>query len=198
MASASKALVLFFTLLIIATSIPSSSATSSSSSCPKNTLKLDACVDLLNGLAKVNLGELVPTPNHPCCSLLGDLVRVQARVCLCTSLKLNVLDLIKLDIPKLSVNLLLNQCRPKNILKLDACVDLLNGLAKVNLGELVPTPNHPCCSLLGDLVRVQARVCLCTSLKLNVLDLIKLDIPKLSVNLLLNQCRPKVPRDYKC
>ncbi|KAL9447858.1 hypothetical protein AB3S75_015351 [Citrus x aurantiifolia] len=117
MASASKALVLFLTLLIITTSIPLSSATSSSSSpsssCPKNTLKLDACVDLLNGLAKVNLGELVPTPNHPCCSLLGDLVRVQARVCLCTSLKLNVLDLIKLDIPKLSVNLLLNQCRPK-------------------------------------------------------------------------------------
>ncbi|GAY66337.1 hypothetical protein CUMW_247930 [Citrus unshiu] len=116
MAPASKALVLFFTVLIIATSIPSSSATSSSSSsssCPKNILKLDACVDLLNGLAKVNLGELVPTPNHPCCSLLGDLVRVQARVCLCTSLKLNVLDLIKLDIPKLSVNLLLNQCRPK-------------------------------------------------------------------------------------
>ncbi|XP_006432698.2 putative lipid-binding protein AIR1 [Citrus clementina] len=112
MASASKALVLFFTVLMIATSIPSSSATSSSS-CPKNTFKLDACVDLLNGLAKVNLGELVPTPNHPCCSLLGDLVRVQARVCLCTSLKLNVLDLIKLDIPKLSVNLLLNQCRPK-------------------------------------------------------------------------------------
>ncbi|KAI9117190.1 hypothetical protein K1719_011356 [Acacia pycnantha] len=58
--------------------------------CPIDTLKLGACVDLLNGLVHVGLGD--PAVNT-CCPVLQGLVAVEAAVCLCTTLKLKLLNL---------------------------------------------------------------------------------------------------------
>ncbi|KAJ0030410.1 hypothetical protein Pint_13786 [Pistacia integerrima] len=58
--------------------------------CPIDTLKLGACVDLLGGLVHVGLGD--PVVNQ-CCPVLKGLVELEAAVCLCTTLKLKLLDL---------------------------------------------------------------------------------------------------------
>jgi len=58
--------------------------------CPVDTLKLGACVDLLGGLIHIGLGDPV---KNKCCPLLEGLVEVEAAVCLCTTLKLKLLNL---------------------------------------------------------------------------------------------------------
>ncbi|WVZ13148.1 hypothetical protein V8G54_017678 [Vigna mungo] len=58
--------------------------------CPIDTLKLGACVDLLGGLVHVGVGD--PAANQ-CCPVLQGLVEVEAAVCLCTTLKLKLLNL---------------------------------------------------------------------------------------------------------
>ncbi|XP_034205926.1 14 kDa proline-rich protein DC2.15-like [Prunus dulcis] len=74
-------------------------------SCPKDTLKLGVCGDLLNNLLQPVLGTL---PKTPCCSLIVGLADVDAAVCLCTAIKANVLG-INLNV-LVSLNLLLNYC----------------------------------------------------------------------------------------
>ncbi|ESQ51163.1 hypothetical protein EUTSA_v10022809mg [Eutrema salsugineum] len=68
---------------------------SGKATCPIDTLKLGACVDLLGGLVKIGLGD--PAVNK-CCPLLKGLVEVEAAACLCTTLKLKALNL-KLYVP---------------------------------------------------------------------------------------------------
>ncbi|KAE8682749.1 ADIPOR-like receptor [Hibiscus syriacus] len=63
--------------------------------CPIDTLKLGACVDLLGGLVHIGLGD--PVVNQ-CCPVLAGLAELEAAVCLCTTLKLKVLNL-KLFVP---------------------------------------------------------------------------------------------------
>ncbi|KAJ4876780.1 Bifunctional inhibitor/lipid-transfer protein/seed storage 2S albumin superfamily protein [Raphanus sativus] len=58
--------------------------------CPIDTLKLGACVDLLGGLVKIGLGD--PAVNK-CCPILKGLAEVEAAACLCTTLKLKALNL---------------------------------------------------------------------------------------------------------
>ncbi|KAL2338413.1 hypothetical protein Fmac_012859 [Flemingia macrophylla] len=58
--------------------------------CPIDTLKLGACVDLLGGLVHIGLGD--PVVNQ-CCPVLQGLVELEAAVCLCTTLKLKLLNL---------------------------------------------------------------------------------------------------------
>ncbi|KAH1107748.1 hypothetical protein J1N35_011516 [Gossypium stocksii] len=58
--------------------------------CPIDTLKLGACVDLLGGLVHIGLGDPVV---NACCPVLAGLVELEAAVCLCTTLKLKVLNL---------------------------------------------------------------------------------------------------------
>ncbi|KAL3532295.1 hypothetical protein ACH5RR_005816 [Cinchona calisaya] len=58
--------------------------------CPIDTLKLGACVDLLGGLVHIGLGD--PVVNE-CCPIISGLVDIEAAVCLCTTLKLKVLNL---------------------------------------------------------------------------------------------------------
>ncbi|KVI11686.1 36.4 kDa proline-rich protein-like [Cynara cardunculus var. scolymus] len=58
--------------------------------CPIDTIKLGACVDLLGGLIHIGLGD--PAENK-CCSVLAGLAEVEAAVCLCTTLKVNLLNL---------------------------------------------------------------------------------------------------------
>ncbi|XP_030967031.1 putative lipid-binding protein AIR1 isoform X3 [Quercus lobata] len=76
--------------------------------CPKDTLKLGVCANLLNDLV------LGTPPKTPCCSLIQGLVDLEAAVCLCTAIKANVLG-INLNVP-LSLSLLLNYCG-KNVPK---------------------------------------------------------------------------------
>ncbi|KAI3468917.1 hypothetical protein Pfo_025580 [Paulownia fortunei] len=79
-----------------------------SKSCPKDTLKLGVCANLLNGLLNVTVGT---PPKTPCCSLIEGLADLEAAVCLCTAIKANVLG-INLNVP-LSLSLLLNVCTKK-------------------------------------------------------------------------------------
>ncbi|CAI9755358.1 unnamed protein product [Fraxinus pennsylvanica] len=76
--------------------------------CPRDSLKLGVCADLLNGLLNITIGT---PPKTPCCSLIEGLVDLEAAVCLCTAIKANILG-IHLDIP-LSLSLLLNVCSKK-------------------------------------------------------------------------------------
>ncbi|PON77073.1 HMW glutenin [Parasponia andersonii] len=62
----------------------------SEETCPIDTLKLGACVELLGGLVHIGLGD--PVANE-CCPVLQGLVALEAAVCLCTTLKLKVLNL---------------------------------------------------------------------------------------------------------
>ncbi|XP_062209533.1 14 kDa proline-rich protein DC2.15-like [Phragmites australis] len=77
---------------------------SSYGKCPKDTLKLGVCANVL-GLVKVSIGKV---PTDSCCPLLDGLADLEAAVCLCTALKANVLG-INLDIP-IKLSLLLNYC----------------------------------------------------------------------------------------
>ncbi|KAI7753789.1 hypothetical protein M8C21_022225 [Ambrosia artemisiifolia] len=73
-------------------------------SCPKDTLKLGVCADVL-GLVNVVVG----TPeSSKCCALLEGLVDLEVAVCLCTAIKANVLG-INLNIP-LTLSLLVSAC----------------------------------------------------------------------------------------
>ncbi|KAJ7958790.1 14 kDa proline-rich protein DC2.15-like [Quillaja saponaria] len=74
-------------------------------SCPKDTLKLGACVELL-GLVNVVVGTPV---SNKCCALLGGLADLEAALCLCTAIKANVLG-INLNVP-LTLSLLLSACQ---------------------------------------------------------------------------------------
>ncbi|KAK8944428.1 hypothetical protein KSP39_PZI008293 [Platanthera zijinensis] len=76
--------------------------------CPRDTVKLGACADLLGGLLGVTLGT---PPKQPCCSLLAGLADVEAAACLCTVVKASVLG-INLNVP-VNLSLLLNYCGKK-------------------------------------------------------------------------------------
>ncbi|KAI3453515.1 hypothetical protein Pfo_010178 [Paulownia fortunei] len=80
----------------------------SKGSCPRDTLKLGVCADLLGGLIGITIGT---PPKTPCCSLIQGLADLEAAVCLCTAIKANVLG-INLNVP-LSLSLLLNVCSKK-------------------------------------------------------------------------------------
>ncbi|KAK7311232.1 hypothetical protein RJT34_09238 [Clitoria ternatea] len=76
-----------------------------SGKCPKDTLKLGVCADIL-GLVNVVVGSPV-TSN--CCALLQGLADLEAALCLCTAIKANVLG-INLNIP-VTLSLLLSACQ---------------------------------------------------------------------------------------
>ncbi|WOL07052.1 hypothetical protein Cni_G15788 [Canna indica] len=76
-------------------------------SCPVDTLKFGACSDVL-GLISVEIGSV---PKKPCCSLVENLVDMEAAVCLCTAIKANILGIsLNLDV---DLTLLLNYCGKK-------------------------------------------------------------------------------------
>ncbi|KAI7995729.1 hypothetical protein LOK49_LG11G02398 [Camellia lanceoleosa] len=82
---------------------------------------------------------------------------------------------------------------PIDALKLGVCLNLLPGLINVTIGT---PPVNPCCSLIGGLVDLEAAVCLCTMLKLNVLGL-PVNIP-IALSLLLNNCGKTTPTGFQC
>ncbi|WRX12293.1 Hydrophobic seed protein domain - like 4 [Theobroma cacao] len=73
------------------------------------------------------------------------------------------------------------------------CANLLNGLVKVELGNV---PTKPCCTLIQRVADLEAAVCLCTAIKANVLG-IDLNLP-ISLSVLLNNCGREVSSDYQC
>jgi hypothetical protein len=77
--------------------------------CPKDTLKLGVCADLL-GLVNVIIGN--PASGSECCALIHGLADLEAALCLCTALKANVLG-INLNVP-ITLSLILSACQ-KNV-----------------------------------------------------------------------------------
>ncbi|KAL6965488.1 hypothetical protein U1Q18_036541 [Sarracenia purpurea var. burkii] len=69
---------------------PPSPPSPAAATCPIDTLKLGACVDVLGGLVHIGLGD--PVANQ-CCPVLQGLLELEAAVCLCTTLKIKVLNL---------------------------------------------------------------------------------------------------------
>ncbi|XP_018454954.1 lipid transfer protein EARLI 1 [Raphanus sativus] len=76
--------------------------------CPRDSLKLGVCANVLSGLLNITLGK---PPVKPCCTLIKGLADLEAAACLCTALKANILG-INLNIP-ISLSLLLNVCSKK-------------------------------------------------------------------------------------
>lgn len=85
---------------------PAASPPSSQSSCPKDTLKLGVCADLL-GLVNIVIGD--PPSGSSCCALIKGLADLEAAICLCTALKANVLG-INLNVP-IALSLILSACQ---------------------------------------------------------------------------------------
>ncbi|GAU15083.1 hypothetical protein TSUD_08210 [Trifolium subterraneum] len=74
-----------------------------SQKCPKDTLKLGVCADILGN------NVIVGTPiSSKCCTLLQGLADLEAALCLCTAIKANVLG-NNLNIP-ITLSLLLSAC----------------------------------------------------------------------------------------
>ncbi|PRQ18151.1 putative bifunctional inhibitor/plant lipid transfer protein/seed storage helical [Rosa chinensis] len=76
---------------------------SSTATCPRDTLKLGVCGNVLRRFLNLEVGNPLV---KPCCSLLYGLVDLEAAVCLCTAIKANVLG-VNLNIPA-ALSLLLN------------------------------------------------------------------------------------------
>ncbi|KAJ7950917.1 14 kDa proline-rich protein DC2.15-like [Quillaja saponaria] len=74
-------------------------------SCPRDTLKLGVCANVLNDLVHLVVGTPAETP---CCSLIQGLADIEAAICLCTAIQANILG-INLNVP-ISLSLLLNYC----------------------------------------------------------------------------------------
>ncbi|KAL3497343.1 hypothetical protein ACH5RR_040075 [Cinchona calisaya] len=73
--------------------------------CPRDTLKLAACADLL-GLVNIVVGT---PPSNKCCAVLEGLADLEAAVCLCTAIKANVLGM-NLNIP-IALSALVSACQ---------------------------------------------------------------------------------------
>ncbi|CAM8883338.1 unnamed protein product [Rhodiola kirilowii] len=88
---------------------PKSPPTPAKATCPRDTLKLGVCGNLLNDLVHIVIGT--PTNTDQCCGLIGGLTDLDAAVCLCTAIKANLLG-INLNVP-VSLSVLLNYCDKK-------------------------------------------------------------------------------------
>uniref|UniRef100_A0A7C8YCS9 Bifunctional inhibitor/plant lipid transfer protein/seed storage helical domain-containing protein n=1 Tax=Opuntia streptacantha TaxID=393608 RepID=A0A7C8YCS9_OPUST len=86
----------------------------------------------------------------------------------------------------------LSQC-PRDALKLNVCADVLN-LIHLQIGGI---QKRPCCSLIGNLIKLDAAACLCTAVHANILNIIDLDLD-LDLTLLVNQCGYVLPSDFRC
>jgi Hydrophobic seed protein len=82
---------------------------------------------------------------------------------------------------------------PIDALKLGVCANVLNGLINIELGK---PPKKPCCTLIENLLDLEAAICLCTALKGNILG-INLNLP-IDLSLLINYCGKKVPAGFQC
>ncbi|KAF7139220.1 hypothetical protein RHSIM_Rhsim07G0106200 [Rhododendron simsii] len=58
--------------------------------CPINALKLGLCVDVLGGLVRIGIGDPI---ENVCCPVLKGLLELEAAICLCTTIRLKLLNL---------------------------------------------------------------------------------------------------------
>ncbi|KAH7863896.1 hypothetical protein Vadar_023157 [Vaccinium darrowii] len=58
--------------------------------CPINALKLGLCVDVLGGLVHIGIGDPI---ENVCCPVLKGLLELEAAICLCTILRIKLLNL---------------------------------------------------------------------------------------------------------
>ncbi|KAL0826557.1 hypothetical protein Bca101_050234 [Brassica carinata] len=79
---------------------------SSSCTCPRNALQIGAFTNVLNAI-DLTLGN-PPPPVPPCCSLIAGLADLEAAVCLCTALEVNVLG-INVHLP-IDISVLFHAC----------------------------------------------------------------------------------------
>ncbi|KAL0550378.1 hypothetical protein IC582_014887 [Cucumis melo] len=84
--------------------------TNNGATCPRNTLNIAACANVLNLVSLLNNQPNQSYP--PCCSLIQGLADLEARVCLCTALRLKVGSLVSLIVP-INLNLIVNNCDRK-------------------------------------------------------------------------------------
>ncbi|PON71344.1 HMW glutenin [Parasponia andersonii] len=104
---------LFATLLILSVLFHASNACNtckpspvpSAAYCPRDTLKLGACVELL-GVVNLVVGS---PPSSKCCALLQGLADLEAALCLCTAIKANVLG-VNLNVP-VALSVLISACQ---------------------------------------------------------------------------------------
>ncbi|XP_071725275.1 putative lipid-binding protein AIR1B [Rutidosis leptorrhynchoides] len=83
----------------------------------------------------------------------------------------------------------------KDAIKLGVCANVLNGLVNITIGK---PAKEPCCSVIRGLLDLEVDACICTAIKLDVLQILHIDLP-VHVNLLLNYCGGKgVPSSYSC
>ncbi|KAH7659467.1 Bifunctional inhibitor/lipid-transfer protein/seed storage 2S albumin protein [Dioscorea alata] len=101
MASKSNALAALFLIFNLMFFV-SASANTPYGTCPYDSLKLKVCVDVLNGLAKVVLGQ---SQMQPCCDLLPGVLDANVAACLCTAIDSTLLGTIPVKL-----SLLVNQC----------------------------------------------------------------------------------------
>lgn len=71
-------------------STPKPPSTPSTGKCSLDILKLGACVDLLSGLVHVGVGD--PVANQ-CCPLIQGVAALEAALCLCTTIRVKLLNL---------------------------------------------------------------------------------------------------------
>ena len=102
MASKSNVLAALF-LSFNLTFFVTASANTPYGTCPYDSLKLKVCVDVLNGLAKVVLGQ---SQMQPCCDLLPGVLDANVAACLCTAVQSTLLGIIPVNL-----SILVNQCR---------------------------------------------------------------------------------------
>ncbi|KAK4397850.1 proline-rich protein [Sesamum angolense] len=69
---------------------PSPSPPKAQETCPIDTLKLGACVDVLGGLVHIGIGS---SAKDTCCPVLQGLVDLDAAICLCTTIKAKLLNI---------------------------------------------------------------------------------------------------------
>ncbi|KAK9103147.1 hypothetical protein Sjap_020401 [Stephania japonica] len=69
---------------------PGTTPPSTSPTCPINALKLGLCVDVLSGLVHIGIGNPV---ENACCPVIQGLLEIEAALCLCTTIRLKLLNL---------------------------------------------------------------------------------------------------------
>ncbi|KAL5097553.1 hypothetical protein RYX36_001880 [Vicia faba] len=96
--------ILILTILIFFFTTPTSAqAPPAVSPPPSNCPNLRVCISLLKDLVGA---VLAPLQSKPCCSLIANLVDLDAALCLCTAIKLNLLGIN----PNIPLNLALVVC----------------------------------------------------------------------------------------
>ena len=82
---------------------------------------------------------------------------------------------------------------PPDTLKLNVCVDVLDNLLNLRIAS----QKKQCCSLIANLISLDAAACLCTAVHANILDIINLNL-MVDLTLLVNQCGCKLPSGFSC